>query len=165
MFYYLILLKPPDSAGRFISHRVFRLTERSDCAIICRCSDLLTSLSRTPPSNCGRIQLNESFRRIFSIRRMNFPKRLSMDFPGGDFDLKTNTPYEGTVQMAVANYRSMFFLYAMHAMNVQHQPEKASRILDRMEEVIPRRSVGMNYKIKYDLASFYYCSSKPRTNR
>ena len=57
--------------------------------------------------------------------------------------------------MAVANYRSMFFLYAMHAMNVQHQPEKASRILDRMEEVIPRRSAGMNYKIKYDLASFY----------
>jgi hypothetical protein len=67
-----------------------------------------------------------------------------------------NTLPDETVQMVVANYRSAFFLYAMQAANVQHDLEKASRILDRMEEVLPRRSVGMDYRIKYDLAAFYH---------
>ena len=97
--------------------------------------------------------------RIVSANLFNTPHEFSKiprhGFFWRGFQLKTNALNEGTVQMVVANYRSMFFLYAMQAMNVQHQPEKALRILDRMEEVIPRKSTGMNYKSKYDLASFY----------
>jgi len=98
--------------------------------------------------------------RIVSANLFNTAYKLSKipqhGFSWRGFQSKTNSPYEGTVQMAVANYRNMFFRYAVQAMNVQHQPEKASRILDRMEEIMPRRSVGMNYKIKYDIASFYH---------
>ena len=60
---------------------------------------------------CGRIHLNGSFRRIFSIRRMNFPKRLSMVFPGGDFDLKRTLrmkePFRWLLQIIEACFSCM----------------------------------------------------------
>jgi hypothetical protein len=62
---------------------------------------------------------------------------------------------EDTRQLIMANYRNLFISYALYCMNVKKETQLVPAILDRMEKVIPRRSVRMDYRIKYDLASFY----------
>jgi hypothetical protein len=62
---------------------------------------------------------------------------------------------EDTRRLITANYRNLFFSYALFCANVKHDRGMVRSTLDRMEQVIPRRSVPMDYRVKYDLASFY----------
>ncbi|MCX7985118.1 MAG: DUF2723 domain-containing protein [Bacteroidetes bacterium] len=70
---------------------------------------------------------------------------------------------EDTRRLITANYRNLFFSYALHCMNAKGQREKVATILDRMEQVIPRRSVPIDYRVKYDIASFYALAGKKET--
>ncbi len=79
--------------------------------------------------------------------------------------LQDSTTYydEDTRRLLTSNYRSMFIAYALYCANVKNQPQEISKILDRMESVIPRRSIPMDYRIKFDIASFYnIAGNKPR---
>jgi hypothetical protein len=71
--------------------------------------------------------------------------------------LQDSTTYydEDTRRLLTANYRNMFISYAMYSANIKNQPQEVPKILDRMEQVVPRRSVSMDYRLKFDVASFY----------
>jgi hypothetical protein len=62
---------------------------------------------------------------------------------------------EDTRRLITANYRNMFVSYVLYCANIKNKPQEISAILDRMEQVIPQRSVPVEYRVKYDLASFY----------
>jgi len=74
--------------------------------------------------------------------------------------LQDSTTYydEDTRNLLTSNYRNMFISYALYCSNVKKQPQEVSRILDRMEEVVPRHSIPMDYRIKFDIATFYKMS-------
>lgn len=71
--------------------------------------------------------------------------------------LQDSTVYydQDTRRLITANYRNVFIAYALYCANVKHEREKVTKILDRMEEVIPRRVLSIDYRVKYDLAAFY----------
>jgi thymidylate synthase len=50
-------------------------------------------------------------------------------------------------------------------MNVKNQPLQATESLERMEQVMPRRSMPMEYRVKFDLASFYKEAGNKSRNR
>jgi hypothetical protein len=62
---------------------------------------------------------------------------------------------EDTRNLLTANYRNTFISYALYCVNIKNKPQEVPAILDRMEHVLPERSIPMDYRIKYDLASFY----------
>jgi hypothetical protein len=62
---------------------------------------------------------------------------------------------EDTRALLTSNYRNMFISYALYCANIKNKPEEAPAILDRMEEVLPRHSIPMDYRIKHDVASIY----------
>ena len=55
----------------------------------------------------------------------------------------------------IASYRQPFFNLATYVANVKNKPNEVLPILDRMEQVVPRRIHPMDYRLKSDLASFY----------
>jgi hypothetical protein len=65
---------------------------------------------------------------------------------------------ENTRTLLTSNYRNMFISYALYCANVKNQPQEVSVILDRMEEVLPRRSMPIDFRVKFDIAAFYNLS-------
>jgi hypothetical protein len=55
----------------------------------------------------------------------------------------------------IASYRQPFFSLATYVANVKNKPNEVIPILDRMEQLIPRRIHPMDYRLKSDLASYY----------
>ena len=53
------------------------------------------------------------------------------------------------------NYRNSFLRLALYYMEVKHDNDMARKTLDKMEEKIPRKLVGMRYEIMSDLADLY----------
>lgn len=70
---------------------------------------------------------------------------------------------QDTRQLITSNYRNVFIAYALYCANIKNKPQEMSEILDRMERVIPGRSIPLEYQIKYNLASFY--NEAGNTNR
>lgn len=55
----------------------------------------------------------------------------------------------------ITSYRQPFYTLALYVSNVKNKPEEMSEILDRMEQVVPRRLHPMDFRIKADFAVFY----------
>ena len=55
----------------------------------------------------------------------------------------------------IASYRQPFFSLATYIANVRNKPNEVLPVLQRMEQVVPRRINPMDYRLKADLASFY----------
>jgi hypothetical protein len=55
----------------------------------------------------------------------------------------------------IASYRQPFFTLAMYLGNVINNPKEMLAILDRMEEVLPRKIHVMDFRLKSDVAMFY----------
>lgn len=53
------------------------------------------------------------------------------------------------------NYRNSFLRLALYYMEIKRDNEMAVKTLDKMEEKIPRKLVGMRYEIMSDLADLY----------
>jgi hypothetical protein len=53
------------------------------------------------------------------------------------------------------NYRNSFLRLALYYMEIKRDNEMAIKTLDKMEEKIPRKIVGMRYEIMSDLADLY----------
>jgi hypothetical protein len=84
-----------------------------------------------------------------------FSKEPQYGFRWRGFQDSTTYYDEDTRRLLTSNYRNMFVSYSLYCMNVKNQPQQASEILERMEQVLPRRSVPMEYRVKFDIASFY----------
>ncbi len=71
--------------------------------------------------------------------------------------LQDSTVYydEDTRRLITANYRNLFFSYAIYCTHINNQREKVSAILDRMEQVLPPNTIPIDYRVKFDLATFY----------
>jgi hypothetical protein len=88
-------------------------------------------------------------------------------------DLKepTTTPHEGFLwrglqnpktyfdedarRLITSNYRNVFMALSLYYANVKNEPSRVSEVLSRMEELIPRSVIPMDFRVKYDVASFY----------
>ncbi len=55
----------------------------------------------------------------------------------------------------ITSYRQPFYTLALYLSNVKNKPEEMSAVLDRMEQVVPRRLHPMDFRIKADFAVFY----------
>lgn len=64
--------------------------------------------------------------------------------------------FDENVTRLMTNYRSGFIRLALYEMNVRGSEKNAERVLDRMEEVIPREKVPMSWDLSSDIASFYF---------
>ncbi len=62
---------------------------------------------------------------------------------------------EDTRRLLSTNYRNMFISLALYYTNVAGTPSQMAPVLDRMEHLLPRRNVPLDYRVKYDAASFY----------
>jgi hypothetical protein len=83
----------------------------------------------------------------------------------------TTTPHEGFLwrglqnpktyfdedarRLITSNYRNVFMALSLYYANVKNEPSRVSEVLNRMEEVIPRSVIPMDFRVKYDIASFY----------
>jgi hypothetical protein len=84
-----------------------------------------------------------------------FSKEPQYGFRWRGFQDSTTYYDEDTRRLITSNYRNIFISFALYYANIKNKPQEVSEILDRMEQVIPQRSVAMDYRIKYDLASFF----------
>lgn len=55
----------------------------------------------------------------------------------------------------ISSYRQPFYALAMYLANARNKPQEVSAVLDRMEQVLPRRIHPMDYRLKSDLAMLY----------
>jgi hypothetical protein len=55
----------------------------------------------------------------------------------------------------ISSYRQPFYTLALYLSNVKNKPEEMSAVLDRMEQVVPRRLHQMDFRLKADMAVFY----------
>ena len=65
------------------------------------------------------------------------------------------TYYDEDVRRLMTNYRQAFLLLSYHYLNALNQPRKLAEVMDRMEEVIPRSVIPMDYRTKAYVANFY----------
>jgi hypothetical protein len=63
--------------------------------------------------------------------------------------------YDEDIRRLMTNYRQAFIAYALYVSNVKNKPNEVSKILDRMEEVVPHNVIDMDYRLKSDVAQFY----------
>jgi hypothetical protein len=84
-----------------------------------------------------------------------FSKEPQYGFRWRGFQDSTTYYDEETRRILTSNYRNMFISYALYCAQIKNEPQEVSAILDRMEQILPQRSIPMDYRIKYDLASFY----------
>jgi hypothetical protein len=84
-----------------------------------------------------------------------FSKELQYGFRWRGFQDSTIYYDEDTRRLLTSNYRNLFMAYALYCANVKNKPQEVSAILDRMEQVLPQRSIPMDYHVKHELASFY----------
>jgi len=70
--------------------------------------------------------------------------------------LQDSTVYfDEDVRRLMSNYRQAFFSLGYYYANVKREPSKFAEVLDRMEEVIPRRIIPMPLGMKLDIATYY----------
>ena len=69
--------------------------------------------------------------------------------------LDSTIHFDENQRRMIASYRQPFFNLATYLANVKNKPADAMRVLDRMEQVVPRRIHPMDYRLLADLASFY----------
>jgi hypothetical protein len=62
---------------------------------------------------------------------------------------------ENTTRM-LGNYRSAFLQLATYYNNVEKKPEQSVAALDRMEEIVPRSKIPMEWDLTFHVASFYH---------
>lgn len=62
----------------------------------------------------------------------------------------------------IASYRQPFFSLAAYYANIKNRPQDVAVVLDRMEQVVPRRLHPMDYRLKFDLSSYYNMSGVPQ---
>jgi cell fate (sporulation/competence/biofilm development) regulator YmcA (YheA/YmcA/DUF963 family) len=55
----------------------------------------------------------------------------------------------------ISSYRQPFYTLAMYLSNVKNKPEEMSAVLDRMEQVVPRKIHPIDFRLKADIAMFY----------
>jgi hypothetical protein len=55
----------------------------------------------------------------------------------------------------ISSYRQPFYTLALYLSNVKNKPEEMSAVLDRMEQVVPRRLHPIDFRLKADMAVFY----------
>jgi hypothetical protein len=55
----------------------------------------------------------------------------------------------------LTNYRQAYLTYAYYLVNVKHAPMAAAKVLDRMEYVMPRRVIDLDYRLKLDIGRIY----------
>jgi len=84
-----------------------------------------------------------------------FAKEPQYGFRWRGFQDSTTYYDEDTRRLLTSNYRNMFFSYALYCSQVKNEPHKVTAILDRMEQVLPQRSIPMDYRLKHDVASLY----------
>jgi hypothetical protein len=89
-----------------------------------------------------------------------FSKEPQYGFRWRGFQDSTTYYDEDTRRLITSNYRNLFISYALYCTHIKNQPQEASAVLDRMEQVISQRSLPMDYHIKFDLASFYNTAGK-----
>jgi hypothetical protein len=73
--------------------------------------------------------------------------------------------YDEDVRRLMSNYRQAFGLLAQHYANVPGQTAKIVETLDRMESVIPRAAMTMDYRTKIYVANLYSLAGKEETFR
>jgi hypothetical protein len=66
-----------------------------------------------------------------------------------------STYFDEDVRRLMANYRQAFIILGLHYMNSRNQPAKVAEVMDRMEQVIPRDVIEMDYRTKAYIANFY----------
>ncbi len=56
----------------------------------------------------------------------------------------------------VQNYRNAYIRLALHYLYQEKSNAKTIEALDKMDSVVPRDNIGMDYRIKHDVAKIYY---------
>ncbi|MEX2116057.1 MAG: DUF2723 domain-containing protein [Bacteroidota bacterium] len=63
--------------------------------------------------------------------------------------------YDEDSRRLMANYRQAFFSLGYYSFNVRKEPMRFAEVLDRMEELIPRKVIPMSRGMKLDIANYY----------
>ncbi len=70
--------------------------------------------------------------------------------------LRDSTVYfDEDVRRLMSNYRQALIILGAYYANVKNEPQKMAEVMDRMEEVIPRRVIPMDNRLKFDVSSYY----------
>jgi hypothetical protein len=69
--------------------------------------------------------------------------------------------FDEDVRRLMSNYRHAFLILGAYYANVKNQPSVMVQALDRMEQVIPRRVIPMETRLKFDVANYYRASDAP----
>ena len=76
-----------------------------------------------------------------------------------------STYFDEDVRRLMANYRQAFIILGLHYMNARNMPSKVAEVMDRLEEVIPRRVISMDYRTKAYIANFYVMAGDTAKSR
>ncbi len=63
--------------------------------------------------------------------------------------------YDENVMRLLSNYRNAFLRLAMYHLNITHDSVKAREALDSMEAKIPHSIIPLDYRLLFDVATFY----------
>lgn len=72
----------------------------------------------------------------------------------------STTYFDEDVRRLMVNYRQAFLILASYYSNVENQASRVPPVLDRMEEVVPRRVIPMELRMKASIASMYRYAGK-----
>jgi len=75
----------------------------------------------------------------------------------------STTYFDEDVRRLMGNYRQAFFALGYYYANVKREPLKFAQVLDRMEEVIPRRIIDMQLSMKFDISNYYAIAGRTET--
>jgi hypothetical protein len=67
----------------------------------------------------------------------------------------STTYFDEDVRRLMTNYRQAFILLGQYYANAANQVSKVGEVIERMEQVIPRRVIQMDYRTKTYVASLY----------
>jgi len=91
-------------------------------------------------------------------------KAVAMGYRWRGLDNK-NTYFDEDVRRLMTNYRQAFGLLAQYYANTPGQNGKVVETLDRMEKLIPRHVISMDYRTKIYVANLYSAAGKEETSR
>jgi hypothetical protein len=71
--------------------------------------------------------------------------------------------FDDDARRMMINYRQTFLALGIHYLNALNQPDKVSEVLDRLEQVVPRAVMPMDYRMKFNIANYYeYAGNRER---
>ncbi|MBN1638120.1 MAG: DUF2723 domain-containing protein [Ignavibacteriales bacterium] len=88
------------------------------------------------------------------------PKGYSKEYQPGFKFRSLNDPnifFDDNHVRLTANYRNSFLRLAIHYL-VRNENDKALEALDMMETKLPRKIIPMDFRIKYDVSTFYFAA-------